>query len=214
MKKIVVLIFISLFLSGCSSVPVPYLEANKTNITNNINTIDFSKLPETTFDYTNFINKSSMDGYNYLSDKNPAFADMELSDFANYFDNNTIPDGVYYFGFESCPYCQRAVPVLNYALKEKNTYAYYVNIYKSRFDENGNKTEHGDEYYSKLQEFLKNYLEEDKIVYAPTVVFVKDNNIKQYNLGLDNDSGKAFLTKEEKIHLLDIYRKGLSKISK
>ena len=202
-KKIMSLVLVSLIISGCA--------ATVSN-TKKETLININKLPKTTFNYTELPDKSDMSGYSLLKDKNPAFSQLELSKFAELYDNNTLSDGVYYFGFDSCPYCQQAIPVLNYALKEKNTYAYYINIYTSRFDENGNKTEHGDEYYTRAQEFLKDYLDDDKVVYAPAVVFVKDGKIKQYTLGLETKNGKIKLSKKEQNHLLSIYRKGLNKI--
>jgi len=198
-KKIMSLVIASLFISGCASTVV-----NKKETLININ-----NLPKTTLNYEELPGKADMTGYTLLKDKNPAFSQLDLNEFAELYDNNTINDGVYYFGFDSCPYCQQAVPVLNYALKEKNTYAYYVNIYTSRFDENGNKTEHGDEYYARAQEFLKDYLDDDKVVYAPAVVFVKNGKIKQYTLGLKTKNGKIQLSKKDQNHLLNIYEKGL-----
>lgn len=202
-KKIMSLILVSLIISGCAAT----VSNTKKETLVNIN-----KLPETTLNYTELPGKADMSGYSLLKDDNPAYSQLDLNEFADKYDNKVLNDGVYYFGFESCPYCQQAVPVLNYALKEKNTYAYYVNIYTSRFDENGNKTEHGDEYYARAQEFLDKYLDDDKVVYAPAVVFVKNGKIKQYTLGLETKNGKIKLAKKNQNHLLDVYRKGLNKI--
>ena len=109
------LILVSLIISGCAAT----VSNTKKETLVNIN-----KLPETTLNYTELPGKADMSGYSLLKDDNPAYSQLDLNEFADKYDNKALNDGVYYFGFESCPYCQQAVPVLNYALKEKNTYAF------------------------------------------------------------------------------------------
>lgn len=40
---------------------------------------------------------------------------------------NKVP-GIYYFGFADCPWCRELVPVLEEALNDTGTTAYYINV--------------------------------------------------------------------------------------
>lgn len=208
MKKLLILGLMSVFLVGCTS----------PSIVRDI--ADFNSVPKTQYNYNSLQNRSDMSAYYALEDENHAFQDMTLEEFYNQLKNDKDSlNGVYYFGFDDCPYCNEAAPVLNYVAKENNEVIKYVNIFSSRFDESGNKLEKGDIYYEALQEYLDKYLDEvDKTIYVPTVIFVKNGEIKLYQLGLNDKKDKGIdiedgLSNKQQNNLANIYRKGFDELN-
>ena len=104
--------------------------------------------------------------------------------------------GVIYFGFPSCPWCRSLLTPLAKVAKEKNETIYYLNILELRsafkvVDGKLTKTKEGSTSYYKLLELLDDELEtfyvedkdgnkydtEEKRLYAPTLVAVKDGKV-------------------------------------
>ena len=106
--------------------------------------------------------------------------------------------GVIYFGFPTCPWCRNMVSVLDeVSLSYSTDKIYYYNIKDIRssfsFDDDNNlvKTD-GSELYTYLLEKLDKFLEDysikdkndkdvktgEKRIYAPTVVFIKNGEVK------------------------------------
>ncbi len=136
--------------------------------------------------------------------------------------------GVIYFGFPSCPWCRSMLPVLETAsLNKHNDKIYYYNIVsiRDKFEVNSNneliKTNDGTKTYKELLSLLSNYLTDytvtdnngkeintnEKRLYAPTVLTVKDGVIKDIHIGtLDSqESGYDKLTDTEIKDLTKIY---------
>lgn len=85
--------------------------------------------------------------------------------------------GIVFFGFPSCAWCQKYVPVLNEAAIEYDIKEiYYVDI---KYDRKNNT-----EKYIELLRLLNTYLAEGKTLYVPDVYFVKSGNI----IGHNNDT--------------------------
>lgn len=205
LKKLLMLLFACILLTGCFSSP------------QNDAITDFSSIPKTKLNYKNLKNRADMSAYYTLEDENHAFTDMSLETFYNKLTTSKKTlTGAFYFGYDDCPYCKQAVPILNYVAKEYNSTVSYVNIFSSRYDENGNKLENGDKYYTELQAYLDEYLDkEDKTIYVPTVIFIKNGQISLYQLGLDTDENfdiKKGLNIKGKNNLAEIYRKGFNSI--
>lgn len=129
-------------------------------------------------------------------------------------DNGT---GVLYLGFPTCPWCRNIVSVLNeagsdYGIAKIN----YYNIKDIRssfsFDENNNliKTD-GSKFYTYLLEKLDKFLTEygvndnsgklidtgEKRLYAPTVVFIKNGEIKEVIEGSVDSQKDPYLLLDE-----------------
>ena len=112
-------------------------------------------------------NRANMKMYRLLKDKNPAFSKMSLQEFVSMTKKNRIKNGIYYIGTPRCLGCQNAVPVLNYVLKEKMMFAYYIDIYDFEDNKNINQTKSKKELKDDLKLILKPFLSEDNIlVYA------------------------------------------------
>lgn len=125
---------------------------------------------------------------------------------------------VVYFGFKSCPWCRSVLPSLIEASKENNvTKIYYVDVLEIRdrfeLDENNKavKTVEGTEGYYKLLEKMDNVLDvyepltykvknktkkvkiNEKRIYAPNVVAVKNGEAVALESGLIEDLNDAYM---------------------
>ena len=160
--------------------------------------------------------------YYYISDE-------ELKELLN---NGT---GVLYLGFPTCPWCRNMVPVLNEAGNEYgiNKINYY-NIKDIRssfaFDDNNKliKTD-GNEIYSFLLEKLDKFLEDysvtdnngkaiktgEKRVYAPTVVFIKEGEVKRVIEGTVDSQKDPYilLDEDQRKELLNKYLEGFNTLA-
>ena len=138
--------------------------------------------------------------------------------------------GIIYLGFPECPWCRNAVPVLLDAANETGVDTiYYFNALsirdKKHLDEDGNIVvdDKGTEEYKKLVEILYDYLGEYeglndssiKRIYFPTVIFVKNGDIKGLHVStVDSQvNPKEPLTNEQYEELKEIYVKNCLKIS-
>ena len=86
--------------------------------------------------------------------------------------------GIVFFGFPSCPWCQKYVTVLNeVALERDIEKIYYYNIKEIRDNDTAE--------YKQLVEILKDYLEVDdkgnKRIYVPDTYFIKKGQIVGHN---------------------------------
>ena len=135
--------------------------------------------------------------------------------------------GIIYMGFPTCPWCRNAVPVLLDASKELNMNIYYMNMHderdsiKAREDGSLEVVNEGTEGYKKLLErldsILPDYTLEDihgntvsaneKRVYVPLVVFVRDGEIVGYHADtVDSQTNpQILLNEDQKNELMDIY---------
>ncbi|MDD3452962.1 MAG: hypothetical protein PHN42_01625 [Bacilli bacterium] len=178
-------------------------------------------------EYESLNNKNSEKGYQYLNlniieDNNIEYIDQyEVIDILK---NKT---GIIYFGFPECPWCRNMISTLiNTSYEFGVDKIYYYNAYDIRdikhLDEQGNiitDKEGTDEYYQ-IVDLLKDYLgiyeglnnESIKRLYFPTVVFVKNGEIKKVHIGTvsDQEDPTIELTEEQKNNLIEIYTDGIA----
>jgi len=136
--------------------------------------------------------------------------------------------GVIYFGYPECPWCRNAVPVLIEAANEVGIEnIYYLNVKNERDEikvkEDGTLevVNPGTEGYKKLLKRLDNILmdytledvhgnnidTEEKRIYVPLVVFIKDGEIVGYHVDTVTTQTNPFelLNDEQVNELMDIY---------
>jgi len=113
--------------------------------------------------------------------------------------------GILYYGYDDCPWCERAVPVLNEAALETGITVYYVDIYgpfqpsRSQFDE--------------LLGYIESALIEDeegnKSFFVPLVIGVKNGEITDSHVslvkGFELEDEESMLSDEQKQELKNIY---------
>ncbi|NME45188.1 transporter accessory protein [Faecalicoccus pleomorphus] len=115
-------------------------------------------------------------------------------------------DGVYYFGYEDCPWCLDAAPVLKEVAQEHQKEVYYI---KTR-DEDHNLL-YDDEQKERIINYLGEYMETNEdgqlTLYVPMVVEMKDGKVKNSHIGtVDSyDPNEREMTEEETKQLKDIY---------
>lgn len=135
--------------------------------------------------------------------------------------------GIIYFGFSECPWCRTLLPVLLQTLDNMSIdRLYYVNLSKMRDTlslSEDNKVivkEEGTKGYYRMLEILDNYLEPfyltnkegekidtlEKRIMAPTLVFVKDGELKGIHVGTVDSQKSGFdeLSTEEQENLQNI----------
>lgn len=143
--------------------------------------------------------------------------------------------GVIYFGYPTCPWCRNAVPVLLEAANEVGIdKIYYINMKEERDEikvkEDGTLevVKEGSEGYKKLLKrldpILDDYTLEDikgnkisadeKRIYVPLVVFVRDGEIVGYHADTVDSQTNPFevLNKEQTNELMDIYINYMHKV--
>ena len=91
-------------------------------------------------------------------------------------------DGVYYFGYEDCPWCQDAAPVLKEVAQEHQKKVYYI---RTR-DEDHNLM-YDDEQKERIINYLGEYMETNEdgqlTLYVPMVVEMKNGKVKNTHIG-------------------------------
>ena len=213
MKKVLLVLFILISvitIYGCT----------KGN-SNNEDALKFKK----EYEDLNDVEMSAGNNYptvNISSDNKVIYASYE-----ELFDILSEGSGVIYLGYPECPWCRNAVPVLLDASKELNMNIYYMNMHderdsiKAREDGSLEVVNEGTEGYKKLLErldsILPDYTLEDihgntvsaneKRVYVPLVVFVRDGEIVGYHADtVDSQTNpQILLNEDQKNELMDIY---------
>lgn len=137
---------------------------------------------------------------------------------------------IIYFGFDSCPWCRNAIPVLIDVCKENDiSTIYYMSLKDIRDKKVLNEDKkvvtesEGTEEYQRLLELFKDDIDvydglnDDSIkrIYAPTVYFIKDGKIVKKHISTvdSQEDPKEKLTDEQINELKNIYKDGITKMS-
>lgn len=138
--------------------------------------------------------KADMSGYKGFTDKDHVFETATAEDITKALDEKKT--FTLYFGFDTCPWCIEAVPVLNEAAKEYQTKVLYNNTRSAVPD------------YEKVV----NRLGISKL-YVPYVLFIRKGEVVKTNLGTvdGHDATTAKMTAAQRQELLNIYRDGFAK---
>lgn len=120
--------------------------------------------------------------------------------------------GVLYYGYETCPWCNQIVPVLNEVAEEFGQTVYYVDMH----NQDGND----EEIYNQFIEYVKEHLQKDEdgepVLFVPQVFVVKNGKIVAEHLSaVDSYSpSQGNLNASQKKELKKIYTKMLKKLEK
>ena len=133
--------------------------------------------------------------------------------------------GIIYIGFKTCPWCRTLIgPLLEVADSKNEVINYFdISAIKSTFEIKDNElkmTKKGTNNYYKMLELLDEHLEDyyltdeegnryatnEKRIYSPTLISVKDGKIMDIHVGTvsSQESGYDKLTSEQEKELKDI----------
>lgn len=110
--------------------------------------------------------------------------------------------GVFYFGYNTCPWCRNAIPVLIDTVKENNIDTiYYIDIHKVKIS-NIKK-----ELFNYLGDNLKEDEEGNKGLAVPDVYFIKEGKIIGHHIGTVDSYYNPYkeMTNKQKEELSNIY---------
>lgn len=110
--------------------------------------------------------------------------------------------GVFYFGYNTCPWCRNIVPVLIDTIKENNIDTiYYIDIHKL------NLSKVRTELFDFLGDNLRLDENNEKVLAVPDVYFIKDGKIVGHHLGSVDSYINPYkkMTDKQKKELVNIY---------
>lgn len=198
MKKFLCVLMCVLCLCACSG--------KKDNTTTNSNIVNSVELKTSTF---------STDGYEFF-DKNATIAIKKIgfNEALRMFDEKGT--GIVVWGYQGCPYCQRALPVLNDAAVESGINVYYVDLRANDI------ADMSDDEWATSFSSLMNYLESiltiedgEPVMYVPEVVAIKDGTIVDHHLSLVDSFDSSVqneMTEDQKLELINIYLDMIKKL--
>lgn len=204
MKKMLTAMLAVTLLAGCNSTASQPAATSTPENTNNAGAINLNAT------------KADMSAYAFIEDDDPAFLEVTTEESLRMFVNGT---GVVVYSYETCPWCNRILPILDEAAKEYGTEVFYVNIYSDAFMalDNEEKSDQINALYQCLDPILEKEKDpetgEDKaVMQVPEVVAVKDGEIVSHHMGVVDDFSldpehldEYQVTDEQKQELKEIY---------
>ena len=203
MKKALISLLCLALLGGCA--------AGGNNVT------DDSTDNEETIPFEVTTKDLDMEGYVWLEDEDPAFQQITMEESLRFYEEDGT--GIVLYSYDTCPWCNRAVPILNEIAKEKNVQIYYVDIYEDEMMKDKSVDERKeivDRLYADLDSILKKELNEqtgemEPALYVPLVVAVRNGKIVDSHESLVEsfhlESNSDQMNEDQKEELRGIYRK-------
>lgn len=179
MKKTISAILAAMLLTGCNTTANTPTATSTPENTNNAGQINLDAT------------KADMSAYVFMEDDDPAFLEVSTEESLRMFVNGT---GVVVYSYETCPWCNRILPILDEAAKEYGTEVFYVNIYSDAFM--ALTAEEKSDQINALYQCLDPILEREKdpetgedkaVMQVPEVVAVKDGEIVIHHMGVVDD---------------------------
>lgn len=136
MKKLMTCTLCLLLLTGCASETHQNTNSSSASSSSSPSASSSSSASADTSKKVTITNSAAiasktldMSGYEWLTDKDPAFIQISMSESLKLVDEGGT--GIILYSYPTCPWCNRAVPVLNDAAKEMGIHVYYVDVYES-----------------------------------------------------------------------------------
>lgn len=183
MKKLTAFIFsLCILLSGCAH------DSSEVTITN---PVEMNSDP------------AIMTVYEWIGEKIADFQEITFAESLRLFTEKG--SGILYYGYDDCPFCERAVPLLNEAALETGVTVYYVDIY-GPFQPNRDQ-------FDDLLDYIEDCLIEDdkgnKSFFVPLVIGVKNGEITGSHVSLVSsfslENEESMMDEAQKKELKDIY---------
>jgi len=124
---------------------------------------------------------------------------LNEDDILTYLKNKT---GIFYFGYNTCPWCRNIVPVLIDTVKNNNINTiYYIDIHDL------NLSDIKEELFSFFGDNLRENENGEKILAVPDVYFIKNGNIIGHHIGTVDSYYNPYkgMSNSEKKELTSIY---------
>ena len=158
-RKLVYLLISSALLFGCK--PTPKSQNSNTKEIFNLEYVDQKD--------------SDLKEYSLLIDDSPAFKEITFESSIKFFTEGY--SGILYYGKVGCPWCERAVPILNAIAKDNNISIYYIDANKGM----GETKREREENYKNLSKYISDSFQEDdnakKGMFVPDVIPEKNGKI-------------------------------------
>lgn len=112
---------------------------------------------------------------------------------------NSQQTALYFLGYEDCPWCEDALPILIEEAKQSKTTICYVNTKGLKNDKDN---------YQMMQTLLNPILNSDKKIYFPNVIAIKNGQIQRNHIGTveSYNPNEREMNSDEKQQLRIIYR--------
>lgn len=157
------------------------------------------------------VNPADMSHYEtYDANTDYVFEVSTVEQFIERFDNDETFTA--YFGFDNCPFCNQAMPVLNSVASELNTTVDYIDARANASWKSNTDIDSYDELVKRIGSLFE-VDEKGPHMYVPLVVFIKDGEIASSHVGYTDDFDADYVpTKEQHDELVKIYTDGFEKI--
>ena len=157
--------------------------------------------------------ESDLKSHSFLGDDNPAFKEITFESSIKFFTEGY--SGILYYGKVGCPWCERAVPILNAVAKDNNISIYYIDANKGM----GETKREREENYANLSKYISDSFQEDnngkKGMFVPDVIAVKNGKMVAYHVSLVDDydiNKNDQLSESQKQELYNIYQQMVNQI--
>ena len=195
-RKLLYALLSSTLLFGCK----PTSESQNSNTTEALNLIYVDQ------------KESDLKSYSFLADDNPAFKEITFESSIKFFTEGY--SGILYYGKVGCPWCERAVPILNAVAKDNNISIYYIDANKGMGETRAEREEN----YKNLSKYISDSFQEDsngkKGMFVPDVIAVKNGKMIAYHVSLVDDydiNKNDQLSESQKQELYNIYQQMINK---
>ena len=198
MKKWIAALAAAAVLTGCGTP------------TDTAETVDQPETPAVTItnqvDIKTLEDPADLSGYQWLEDSSPAFTEISLQESIRMFSEGG--SGIVVFSAETCPWCNRAIPVLNEVLKENGLKAYYVDTNQPIASDAMTSKQLYDELCSYISSIFELDDNGQPSFQIPEVIAVKDGTIVGHHLSLVD----SFVMSDADVQLDDAQRAELKQI--
>lgn len=195
-RKLLYALLSSTLLFGCK----PTSESQNSNTTEALNLIYVDQ------------KESDLKRYSFLADDTPAFKEITFESSIKFFTEGY--SGILYYGKVGCPWCERAVPILNAVAKDNNISIYYIDANKGMGETRAEREEN----YKNLSKYISDSFQEDsngkKGMFVPDVIAVKNGKMVAYHVSLVDDydiNKNDQLSESQKQELYNIYQQMINK---
>lgn len=150
--------------------------------------------------------KADMSGYEGLKDEDHVFLESNTMDFLTRY--NWKETFTAYFGFDSCPWCNAVIQILDDSAKEYDQSVLYINT-RANGEANNMEIPNYEDLVDQIGQYFPYDADGKRHLYTPFVIFVKNGEVV-YTFGTldDYEDASQEMTQEQKERQKEAYEKG------